>query len=142
VSQSVFDSQGGGTAWLKVWTNGCRSVLERSTFSYQVAAGSTTSEKRALLVMRKSIVVSRSSLPCGASSRHVTSLGRSSGGDSSARTASSVVPSRCLRKYSWPFPEDPSRFERHTVITLGWLSGASGSSQAKFSRPSFNSRTT
>ncbi len=43
-SQSERASHGGGTAALKGWTNGCRSVLERSCFSYQVAAGSTTSE--------------------------------------------------------------------------------------------------
>ena len=84
-SQSDFDSQGGGTAWLKACTNGCRSVVERSYFSYQVAAGSTTSENIALLVMRKSIVVSRSRALWG-SSRQRTSRGRSSGGDSSART--------------------------------------------------------
>jgi hypothetical protein len=39
-------------------------------------------------------------------------------------------------------PEEPSRFARHTVITLGWLSGASGSSQAKPSLPSRSSLTT
>src|SRR5581483_4234405 len=117
VSQSVLFSHGGGTASLKEWTNGCRSVEERSYFSYHVAAGRTTSENSALLVIRKSIVVSRSSFPRGASSRHLTSLGRSSGGVSVARTAFSVVPSMCFRKYSWPLPEDPRRFERHTVMT-------------------------
>ena len=86
-SQSDFDSQGGGTAWLKACTNGCRSVVERSYFSYQVAAGSTTSENIALLVMRKSIVVEQVELPSGGSSRQTTSRGRSSGGDSSARTS-------------------------------------------------------
>jgi hypothetical protein len=43
-SQSLFASHGGGIAALNGWTNGCRSVLEMSCFSYQVAAGSTTSE--------------------------------------------------------------------------------------------------
>ncbi len=43
-SQSVRASQGGGIAALNGWTKGCRSVLERSCFSYQVAAGRTTSE--------------------------------------------------------------------------------------------------
>src|SRR5581483_11084418 len=133
---------GGGIAALKVWTNGCRSVEERSTFSYQVAAGRTTSEKSAFEVIRKSIVVSRSSFPSGASSRQTTSEGRSSGGDSSARTAGSVVPSRCLRKYSWPFADEPSRFDRHTVRTRGQFSGASGSSQAKRRRPSRSSAAT
>ena len=67
-SQSVFVSQGGGIAALKGCTNGCRSVLERSCFSYQVAAGRTTSEYTHEPFMRKSIVVNRSSLPTGASS--------------------------------------------------------------------------
>ena len=65
-SQSDLLSHGGGTAWLNVCTNGCRSVEERSNFSYQVAAGNTTSENSAFEVIRKSIVVSRSSLPSGA----------------------------------------------------------------------------
>src|SRR6185312_2296902 len=108
----------------------------------QVAAGSTTSEKRALLVIRKSIVVSRSSFPSAASSRQTTSRGRSSGGVSSARTALSVVPSMCFRKYSAPLPDEPSRFARQTVITFGWLSGAPGSSHAKRSRPERSSSTT
>jgi hypothetical protein len=43
-SQSVRASHGGGTAWLNECTNGCMSVMERSCFSYQVAAGRTTSE--------------------------------------------------------------------------------------------------
>ena len=59
-SQSDFASHGGGTAWLNACTKGCRSVVERSNFSYQVAAGRTTSENRAFEVIRKSIVVSRS----------------------------------------------------------------------------------
>ena len=115
-SQSVLASHGGGMAWLKACTNGCMSVDERSYFSYQVATGRTTSEKRALLVIRKSMVVSRSSLPRGASSLQRTSRGRSSGGDSSARTAGSVVPSRCFRKYSCPFPEEPSTFPKRTAM--------------------------
>ena len=45
-SQSVRASHGGGTAWLNECTNGCMSVIDRSYFSYQVAAGSTTSEYR------------------------------------------------------------------------------------------------
>ena len=43
-SQSVRASHGGGTASLNECTNGCRSVLEMSFFSYQVAAGRTMSE--------------------------------------------------------------------------------------------------
>ena len=60
-------------AALKEWTNGCRSVDERSCFSYQVAAGRTTSEYSAEPFMRKSIVVNRSSFPVGASSCQTTS---------------------------------------------------------------------
>jgi hypothetical protein len=44
MSQSGFDSHCGGTAGWNGWTNGCMSVEEMSSFSYQVAAGRTTSE--------------------------------------------------------------------------------------------------
>ena len=43
-SQSVRVCHGGAIAGLNEFTNGCMSVLFRSCFSYQVAAGSTTSE--------------------------------------------------------------------------------------------------
>ena len=33
-------------------------------------------------------------------------------------------------KYSWPLPEEPSRFERQTKNTRGKFSGALGSSTA------------
>ena len=98
-------------AGLNECTNGCMSVVLRSCFSYHVAAGSTTSEKTVVLVCRKSMHISRSSLPSGASSRHVTSTGRWDAGVSVARTEESV-PSRCLRKYSLPLPEEPSRLAR------------------------------
>ena len=42
-SKSVRVSHGGAIAGLNECTNGCMSVLDRSCFSYQVAAGSTTS---------------------------------------------------------------------------------------------------
>ena len=87
------------------------SVVLRSCFSYQVAAGSTTSDSRVELVIRKSSDSSRSSFPVGASSRQTTSRGRLSGGASAARNEWSV-PSRCLRKYSLPFPDEPSRLAR------------------------------
>ena len=89
-SQSVFASHGGGIAWLKVCTNGCRSVVERSSFSYQVAAGSTTSENSAFEVIRKSIVVQQVEL---APPAHLApgDLARPLlGGDSSARTPGSA----------------------------------------------------
>ena len=63
-------------AGLNEWMNGCMSVVLRSCFSYQVAAGSTMSEKIVVLVWRKSRVSSRSSFPSGASSCQSTSCGR------------------------------------------------------------------
>ena len=54
-------------AGVNACTNGCISVLDRSAFSYQVAAGSTTSESMVVEVIRKSIDISRSSLPSGTS---------------------------------------------------------------------------
>ena len=51
------------------------------------------------------------------------------------RAASRREPIRWRRKYSSPFALEPSRFERHTVSTRGQFSSASGSSQAKPSRP-------
>jgi hypothetical protein len=78
-SQSVRVCHGGAIAGLNECTNGCMSVVLRSCFSYQVAAGSTTSEKIVVLVIRKSRLSSRSSLPSGASSCQTTSLGRCSG---------------------------------------------------------------
>ena len=41
---------GGAMAGLNEWMKGCMSVVFRSCFSYQVAAGSTTSEKIVVLV--------------------------------------------------------------------------------------------
>ena len=49
-----------------------------------------------------------------------------------------VVPSRCLRKYSWPLPDEPSKLERHTNMLRGQLSGWSGSSQANCNSPDFS----
>src|SRR5699024_5088719 len=114
MSKSVRVCHGGLIAGLNEWMNGCMSVDERSYFSYQVAAGRTTSEKSVVDVMRKSLVTRRSSLPRGASSRHVIVLGRRSGPASSARTAESV-PSRCLRKYSLPLPDEPRMLARQML---------------------------
>jgi len=85
-SKSVRVCHGGAIAGLNECTNGCMSVLLRSYFSYQVAAGSTMSENKVVLVIRKSRVSSRSSLPMGASSRHTTSRGRSAASASVARS--------------------------------------------------------
>jgi hypothetical protein len=115
------------------------SVIDRSCFSYQVAAGSTTSEYSPVVVIRKSTLTSRSSFPRGISSRQRTSAGRSASGSASASGPSWVEPSRWRRKYSCPLPEEPSRFERQTKNTRGWFSGALGSSTAKRSRPDLSS---
>jgi hypothetical protein len=44
MSQSLFDSQQGGTAACSGWMKECMSVVLRSSFSYQVAVGRTMSE--------------------------------------------------------------------------------------------------
>src|SRR5690606_32082745 len=141
VSQSVLDCHGGEIAGLKECTKGCMSVVLRSCFSYHVAAGRTTSEKRVELVIRKSSVVSRSSLPSGTSSGQTIPSGRFSGGAWAAVTALSV-PRRCLRKYSLPFAEEPRRLARHRLRIRGWFSSASGSSTANFRSPDFSCLTT
>ncbi|KUG59493.1 hypothetical protein AVL61_16405 [Kocuria rosea subsp. polaris] len=105
------------------------SVEDRSCFSYQVAAGNTTSESRVELVIRKSADTSRSSLPSGACSCQVTSFGREV--EWSEPRTLWWVPSRCLRKYSSPLAEEPSRLERHSIRVRGQFCGASTSSTAK-----------
>src|SRR5690625_3498852 len=141
VSQSLRDSHGGDTAGLNELTKGCMSVVDRSYFSYQVAAGNTMSDNRVELVIRKSSVVSKSSLPIGASSCQVTSRGRCSSAVSSALIVCSA-PNKWLRKYSLPLADEPSRLDRQSDSTRGKFSGASGSSAANFSRSAFNSSTT
>src|SRR3569832_1143760 len=115
---------------------GCMSEVLRSSFSYQVAEGSTMSEYRQVVDMRKSSVTSRSSLPSAPLSCHTTSFGLAS--PSSPRSGPSTafcVPSRYLRKYSWPLPEEPRRLERHTNRLRGKFFGLSGSSQENLSAP-------
>ena len=75
--------------------------------------------------MRKSSVTSRSSFPSGASSCQTTSFGflRAGLAQVLAHARRAMVPSRCLRKYSWPLPEEPSRLERHTNMLRGQLLG-------------------
>ena len=125
-SKSERASHGGSMAGLKAWMNGCMSVDDRSDFSYQVAAGSTRSDSSVVDVIRKSIDIIRSSLPSGMSRSQTMSRGRSSGAVGSARTLP-VVPSRCLRKYSLPLLDEPSRFARQAVSTRGQFRSASGS---------------
>ena len=117
------------------------SVVVRSCFSYQVAAGSTTSLKIVVDVFRKSIVISRSSLPSAAFSAHTTSCGRWSGGASMAR-GGRVGAEQVAQEVLVALADEPSRFERHSDSTRGWLSSCSGSSTANRSRPAFSSAAT
>src|SRR4029079_7764549 len=142
MSQSLVYCHAGSTAVDSGWMKGCMSLVLRSFFSYQVAVGSTMSEYRQVVLMRKSSVTSRSSLPSGALSCQTTSVGFASSGPRSLPCTPCVVPSRCLRKYSWPLPEEPRMLERHTNRLRGELAGWSGSSQDILSDPSFNERTT
>ena len=71
--------------------------------------------------MRKSSVTSRSSLPSGALSCQTTSAGLASSAPRSLPCTPWLVPSRCLRKYSWPLPLEPSRLERQTNRLRGQL---------------------
>ena len=131
VSKSVLVSHGGSIAGVKACTNGCMSVEDRSCFSYQVAAGNTTSDSSVVEVIRKSAETSRSSFPSGACSCHFTSLGLSPSAWSLPRTLL-WVPSRFRRKYSLPLAEEPNRLERHSTRVRGQFSGASTSSIAGF----------
>src|SRR6185312_12874161 len=105
--------------------------------------GQRMDEGTQVVDMRKSSVTSRSSFPFGASSRQTTSFGFFRPvSPRSLPCTPCVVPSRCLRKYSWPLPDEPSRFERHTNILRGQLSGWSGSSQASCNSPDFSALAT
>src|SRR5690625_7810097 len=76
MSQSLRDCHGVVIAGLNEWMNGCISVVDRSYFSYQVAAGRMTSECNVWLVIRKSRVTTRSIVPSGASDRRLASCVR------------------------------------------------------------------
>lgn len=112
------------------------SVLEMSAFSYQVAAGSTTSDTSVVEVIRKSIDIIRSSLPSGMSPSQVTSTGRtpSSGGTADVGVGTQQMPQEVFA----PLPDEPIRLARHTVSTRGQLTGLSGSVTAslRLRRPS------
>src|SRR6478672_13923289 len=142
MSQSLRDCHAGSTAVDSGWMNGCMSLVLRSFFSYQVAVGSTMSEYRQVVLIRKSSVTSRSSLPSGALSCHTTSLGFASSAPRSLPWTPLLVPSKCLRKYSCPLPDEPSRFERQTNRLRGQLSGWSGSSQDICNSPDFSALAT
>ena len=118
------------------------SLVLRSFFSYQVAVGSTMSEYRQVVLMRKSSVTSRSSLPSGALSCHVDFA------------AACVVLAEVLALHAVAGAEQvlaevlvalaaASRAgcERQTNRLRGQFCGASGSSQLICSVPSFSART-
>src|SRR4029079_1391695 len=141
MSQSLRDCHAGSTAVDSGWMNGCMSLVLRSFFSYHVAVGNTMSEYRHVVLMRKSSVTSRSSLPSGALSCQTTSVGLASSAPRSLPCTPLLVPSRCFKKYSCPLPDDPRMLERHTNMLRGQLSGWSGSVQLIFSEPSFSDLT-
>src|SRR5665647_3539708 len=123
--------------------NGCMSDVLRSFFSYQLAVGRTMSEYMQVVDIRKSSVTSRSSFPSGAVSCHTTSDGFFL--PSSPRSlpiTPCLVPSRCLRKYSWPLPDAPNRFERQTNRLRGQFLGLSGSLQDICNSPDFRALAT
>src|SRR5699024_1155852 len=129
VFQSLFASHGGEMAALNGWTNGCRSVLLISFFSYHVAAGSTMSENRPELVIRKSTLTSKSAFPTGASLSVLTVSGCHEFSGSAITWLS--PPTRCLTKNSCPLPLSPSRLDRQLKNTLGKFRGSSGFSIAQ-----------
>src|SRR5690606_18787336 len=109
----------------------------------QVAVGRTMSEYTHVEDMRKSRVVTRSSLPMVPSSTHSASLGlKPSRLPRSSFITPFLVPSRYLSMYSWPLPELPSRLERQINRLRGKLAGLSGCSQAKRRLPSCSERVT
>src|SRR6266540_2304568 len=143
MSQSLLHSHTGSTADVGGWMKGCMSEVLRSFFSYQVAGGRTMSEYMHVVDMRKSSVTRRSSFPSGASSCHTTSHDFFFPcSPSSLPITPWLVPSRCLRKYSCPLPEEPSRLERQTKRLRGQFCGLSGSSQASLRAPDFKALAT
>ncbi len=87
--------------------------------------------------MRKSSVTSRSSLPSGALSCQTTSAGFASSAPRSLPCTPLLVPSRCLRKYSWPLPltSRGCSSARRTCCAASCRDGR-GRSQLIFSEPS------
>src|SRR5699024_12719300 len=94
-------------------TNGCISVELTSDFSYHGDAGKITSEYSAVPAIRKSKLINKSSLPVGASSRHLISSGRML--SESSFNNPFVAPNKCFTKYSWPLPELEIKFALQTI---------------------------
>src|SRR5690606_9698706 len=117
---SERDSHNGSTAGLNGWTNGCISVEDKSTFSYQVAAGNTISAYNGVAVILKSSATRRSSFPSTSSRQTISSGFISSFG---CAINPEEAPNRCFMKYSCPFAELETRFERQTKSDLGKFSG-------------------
>src|SRR5699024_5709575 len=118
---------GGSIARGNGCTNGCMSVDDKSSFSYQVAAGNTISAYIGVVLIRKAIANNKSSLACN-SSRHFTSCSFIS--SIACANKLLVAPNKCLIKYSCPLAELETRLDRQTNNVLGKFSGASGSSIA------------
>ena len=135
MSQSERDCQAGS---MDAVIKGCMSLVLRSFFSYQVAVGSTMSLYRQVVLIRKSTVHQQvPSLPWGTLSVQ-DDFGQLCffGTKILALHAIAGAQQVCLRKYSWPLPDEQRMFERQTNMFRGQLSGWSGSVQLIFSVPS------
>ena len=116
------------------------SEVFKSSFSYQVAVGNTTSAYKQVVDIRKSNTTSKSSLP-SAAGRIFTSVGLMQSLWFSSPNTAFCVPSKYLRKYSCPLPDEPRMFERQTNILRGKLLGWSGSLHDISSEPFFSPLT-
>src|SRR5699024_5223069 len=113
-------------------------VDDKSSFSYQVAAGRTISAYIGVVVIRKSSATSKSNFP-STSSRHLISSGFISSFGSANKLL--VAPNKCFIKYSCPLAELEIKFERQTNKERGKFTGSSGSSTAKAVSPDFSCST-
>ena len=113
------------------------SDVFKSSFSYHVAVGKTTSAYKQVVDMRKSSTTNKSNLPSTAG-RTVISFGVMQ--CASSPNTAFCVPNKYFRKYSCPLPDEPKMFERQTNILRGKFFGLSGSlhdmSMLPFFKPS------
>src|SRR3990172_4228026 len=140
IFQSGFDSHDGGTAASRQLTKECMSVVFRSDFSYQVAAGRTMSEYRVEVSIRKLRSTTRSSFPSGAFSCQTRSF------TTPLATSFAVqlllgAPITCLMKNSCPFALEEMALPRQMNQTLGEFPSPSGSSMANRVSPLFRRDT-